>query len=79
MRLAIVTLVTDAIINSLMENYTFMAKLVDLVLHAMGDIRQQMSEASTMDNDKSAQANSTAGAAVSFSTGFQETRNTQPW
>ena len=101
---AIVTSVTDAIINSLMENDIFTAKLVDSMLHAkaMDDIKQQIYEASTMDNERSAQetttlqarvsdldnenvrlwnetvSNSTAGATVSFSTGFRKTRKTQP-
>ena len=64
---AIVTSVTDAIINSLMENYTFTAKLVDSVLHAkaMDDIKQQTYEASTMDNEKSALETTTLQACVS--------------
>ena len=64
---AIVTSVTDAIINSLMENDIFTAKLVDSVLHAkaMDDIKQQIYEASTMDNEKSAQETTTLQARVS--------------
>ena len=64
---AIVTSVTVAIINSLMENDTFTAKLVDSVVHAkaMDDIKQQMYEASTMDNDTSAQETGTLQARVS--------------